>query len=108
MIAPAITRMLKLDPLIRTIAGGVSVDDTKCSVPNTVTHLSNRLAKSRKCVSRLAIAVFLRYEFVSSRSRLPDERFRRTHTKTLFRPMLSSIKLHEGSQNMAKKLFGTD
>jgi len=51
MIAPAITRRLKLDPLIRTIAGGgVSVAGTKHSVANTVTQLSKRFAMSRESV----------------------------------------------------------
>src|ERR1700755_1257288 len=49
MIAPAITRRLKLDPEIRTTAGGevgeVSVTDTMSSVPNTVAHVSTRSAK---------------------------------------------------------------
>ena len=45
MIAPAITRRLKLDPEIRTTAGGgVSVTDTMSSVPNTVAHMSTPLA----------------------------------------------------------------
>src|ERR1700759_2720469 len=50
MIAPAITRRLKLDPEIRTTAGvgvGVSVTDTMSSVPNTVAHKSTRPAKRR-------------------------------------------------------------
>ena len=47
MIAPAITRMLKLDPLIRMIAGVVSVADTRYSVSDTVTQSSNHHAKSR-------------------------------------------------------------
>src|ERR1700723_1116539 len=48
MIAPAITRRLKLDPEIRTTAGGgVSVTDTMSSVPNTVAHMSTRPAKRR-------------------------------------------------------------
>src|ERR1700735_1881518 len=49
MIAPAITRRLKLDPEIRTTAGGgVSVTDTMSSVPNTVAHMSTRPAKRRR------------------------------------------------------------
>src|SRR5580658_3146649 len=49
MIATAITRRLKLDPEIRTTAGGgVSVTDTMSSVPNTVAHMSTRPAKRRR------------------------------------------------------------
>jgi hypothetical protein len=46
MIAAAITRMLKLDPLIRMIAGCVSVADTRYSVSDTLAHLSKRHAKA--------------------------------------------------------------
>jgi hypothetical protein len=38
--------MLKLDPLIRMIAGVVSVADTIYSVSDTVTQSSNQHAKS--------------------------------------------------------------
>ena len=75
MIAPAITRRLNVDPLIRTIAGGagvggVSVADTKYSVSNTVTQLCKRLAKSRQLISWAAIVLPCSCEFVPSRSRL--------------------------------------
>src|ERR1700739_2193758 len=46
MIAAAIIRMLKFDPLIRMIAGVVSVADTRYSVTDTVTHPSKLHARS--------------------------------------------------------------
>src|SRR5450755_4293437 len=59
MIAPAITRKLKFDPLTRTTVGdgdGVSVTDTMSSVPNTVAYPSKHLANSRNLISWAAIA----------------------------------------------------
>src|SRR3954447_13941162 len=52
MIAAAITRILKFDPLIRMIAGVVSVADTRYSVSDTVTHTSKLHAKSTALVFR--------------------------------------------------------
>jgi len=44
--------MLKFDPLIRMIAGVVSVADTRYSVTDTVTHPSKLHAKSAAVVFR--------------------------------------------------------
>src|SRR5450432_457060 len=114
MIAPAITRILKLDPLILTIAGvgGVSVADTKYSVPNTVTQLCKRLAKSEELISKDALVLRYRCEFVSSHLRLRKERCEPS-SEPQFRPMLSSKSstnclLENGPLTMAKELFGTD
>jgi hypothetical protein len=102
MIAPAITRMLKLDPPIRVIAGvvdaaavgGVSVADTKYSVPNTVTQLCKRLAKSRKLISRAALVRSYRCEFVPSCSRLLEETLEPPLSSLDLALVLSSTKLH--------------
>src|ERR1700719_763291 len=56
---------------------------------NTSVQLSCQVAKIRFEVGNRC---FSQDEFVSSRLRLLDERFRRTHTKNLFRPVISSIR----------------
>src|SRR5579885_984725 len=54
MIAAAITRRLNVDPVIRTMDGGVSVADTTCSVLHTLAH-SPLADSSRSILFRCAI-----------------------------------------------------
>ena len=119
MIAPAITRRLKLDPEIRTTAGGgVSVTDTMSSVPNTVAHMSTRLAKRSMASFERCKAVIGGVDFdgVMSRKRVSDVSRRARFIEEPCNAPKRTAKLRRAnldgepirSLNMAKELFGTD